>query len=230
MITFASVSCNTEERIGMETNKLDDLIIRKIKDEDIEKIVAISTVSFGDPEIPFKRKHFESQLEVFPEGQLCVEYQGEVVGSCNSVIVNFDEYGDEHSFDEIADKGFIRNHNPNGRNLYGTEVVVDPNRRSLGIGRKLYEGRQAICRKFNLESILFGGRIPNFHKYADRLSVEEYCQQVIQGEIYDPVFTFQLRNGFKLRAIMENYLPKDLESLKYATLMEWHNPDYRSNE
>lgn len=211
------------------SKKLDHLTLRQIREEDIDAITAISKISFGDPEIPFKRDHLLSQLEIFPEGQLCVEYDGKVVGSCNSIIVNFEEYGDNHSFDEIADSGYIRNHNKAGENLYGIEVVVDPTHRKLGIGRKLYEGRRAICQNFNLKSILFGGRIPHFHKYADKLTVEEYCGKVVAGEIYDPVLTFQLRNDFELRTIMKDYLPLDKESLAYATLLEWHNPDYSLN-
>lgn len=206
--------------------KSKEVKIRPIQDEDIEEIIKISTVSFGHPDIPFKREHFESQLKIFPEGQYCAEYQGKVVGSCSSIIVNFDEYGINHTFDEIADEGYIRNHNPEGKNLYGTEVVVDPTYRGLGIGRRLYERRRQICQTFNLESILFGGRIPNYHKYADQLSPEDYVEKVVAGEIYDPVLTFQLRNGFKVIGIMPGYLPLDEESLEYATLMEWKNPDY----
>ncbi|HET7579586.1 MAG TPA: bifunctional GNAT family N-acetyltransferase/carbon-nitrogen hydrolase family protein, partial [Bacillales bacterium] len=174
----------------------------------------------------FKREHFESQLNIFPEGQVCIEYDGEIIGSCSSIIVNFEEYGEDHSFDEIADEGFIRNHNPDGVNLYGIEVVVHPDYRSMKIGRRLYEERRKICQKFNLKSILFGGRIPNFHKYADQMTAEEYVEQVIKKNLYDPVLTFQLMNGFQLRTVMPHYLPDDRVSLEYATLMEWHNPDY----
>lgn len=68
---------------------------------------------------------------------------------------------------------------------------------------------------------MFGGRIPHFHKYADKLPVSEYIERVIEEKIYDPFLTFQLRNGFNVKAIMKNYLPDDQESLTYATLMEW---------
>lgn len=74
-----------------------------------------------------------------------------------------------------------------------------------------------------MKNIMFGGRIPNFHKYAETMSVNEYIEQVKEEKIYDPVLTFQLRNGFNVIAVMENYLPDDHESLKYATLMEWVN-------
>lgn len=212
----------------MNTTK--DLIMRPIRDEDIEDIVNISKVSFGHPKIGFKRKQFESQIRIFPEGQFCIEYEGKIVGSCSSMIVNFDEFGENHSFSEISDNGYIRNHNPNGKNLYGTEVVVDPNYRGMRIGRRLYEGRRELCKKYDLESIIFGGRIPNFHKYADELSVEDYVEKVKSGELYDPVLTFQLRNGFEVIGIMADYLMLDAESLRYATLMEWKNPDYSGHK
>lgn len=202
------------------------LIVRQTRHEDIEGIIKMNQLGFGNPEIAFKREHFESQLNIFPEGQVCIEYEGEIVGSCSSIIVNFDEYGEDHSFDEIADEGFIRNHNPNGVNLYGIEVVVHPDYRYMKIGRRLYEERRKICKTFNLKSILFGGRIPNYHKYADELTAEEYVEQVIRKNLYDPVLTFQLMNGFQLRTVMPHYLEDDGASLEYATLMEWHNPDY----
>ncbi|MEW9677810.1 bifunctional GNAT family N-acetyltransferase/carbon-nitrogen hydrolase family protein [Lentibacillus sp. L22] len=202
------------------------LIVRNTRPEDIDNIIKMNKLGFGNADIAFKREHFESQLKIFPEGQVCIEYDGEIVGSCSSIIVDFDEYGEDHSFDEIADEGFIRNHDPAGKNLYGIEVVVHPEYRQMKIGRRLYEARRQICKRFNLESILFGGRLPNYHKYADQMSAEEYANEIIKQNLYDPVLTFQLMNGFKLRKVMPNYLPDDHASLKYATLMEWKNPDY----
>ncbi|GFZ85730.1 hypothetical protein GCM10010978_27290 [Compostibacillus humi] len=202
------------------------LIVRNTRWEDIEEITKMNKLGFGIPEIAFKREHFESQLQIFPEGQVCIEYDGKIVGSCSGLRINFEDYGENHTFSEIADDGFIRNHNPNGKHLYGIEVVVHPDYRHMKIGRKLYEERRKICQKFNLKGILFGGRLPNYHKYADNMSVDEYVKHVIDQKIYDPVLTFQLRNGFRLRKIMPNYLLHDHESLEYATLMEWKNPDY----
>lgn len=202
------------------------MIVRQIEKEDIEEIVKMAQLAFENPSIAFKAKHYESHVDIFPEGQVCIEYDGIIVGSCSSVILNFDDYGENHSFDDISGDGFIRNHNPDGENLYGLDVVVHPNYRGMKLGGKLYEVRRGICRKYNLKSILFGGRMPNYYEYADELTAEEYAKKVIKGDLYDPVLTFQLGNDFKLRSIMANYLPEDKASLKYATLMEWHNPDY----
>ena len=36
---------------------------------------------------------------------------------------------------------------------------------------------------------MFGGRIPNYHKYADTMRPKEYLDKVRSREVYDPVLT-----------------------------------------
>jgi predicted amidohydrolase/GNAT superfamily N-acetyltransferase len=204
-----------------------EIIVRNTRYEDIDEIVELAKIGYGIPEIAFTKQQYESHLQIFPEGQICVEYKGKIIGACSSLIVNFDEYGENHTLKEISGGGYIRNHNPQGVNLYGIDIVVHPDYRNMKIGRRLYEARRELCKKFNLKSIIFGGRIPNYHKYADQMSAEEYVKQVMEKKIYDPVLTFQVMNGFELRKVMSNYLTEDKDSCQYATLMEWVNVDYR---
>ncbi|WP_240375909.1 bifunctional GNAT family N-acetyltransferase/carbon-nitrogen hydrolase family protein [Bacillus piscicola] len=203
-----------------------EIVIREIKKEDIDEIVRIAQLGFDNPDIAFEKKHYESHIRLFPEGQMCVVYNGKIIGSSSSLIVNYDDYGDNHSIDEISGGGYITNHNPEGKHLYGTDVVVHPDFRHLKIGRRLYEERRNLCKKLNLESIIFGGRIPNYHKYADKMTAEEYVEKVRDQKIYDPVLVFQLMNGFEIRGVKADYLLEDEASLKYATILEWKNVDY----
>lgn len=206
-----------------------DIIVRNIETKDIDEVLELALNVFG-PDIAFKRKHIENQLKLFPEGQICIEYQGTIIGSSSSLIVNIEDYNTHHSFDEIADKGYIRNHQPNGKNLYGIEVVVHPEYRHMKIGKRLYEARRKLCEKLNLKSIVIGGRIPNYHKYANKMSAAEYTRRVLDQDIYDPVLSFQHKNGFILKGVMPNYLPEDKASMAYATLMEWQNPHFHQEE
>ncbi|HLR68728.1 GNAT family N-acetyltransferase [Virgibacillus alimentarius] len=201
------------------------MTIQRIKPEDLEEVAALSKKCFG-PDMSLTRDNFENQLKIFPEGQVCLRYKDKIVGSASSLVINFDDYGENHSYTEISDDGYIRNHNPNGVNLYGIEVGVHPDFRKMKIGKHLYFARREICKELNLKSIIIGGRIPNYYKYANQFTPDEYANEVIQEKIYDPVLTFQHKNGFQLRKVMQNYLMDDDASLTNATLMEWHNPDF----
>ena len=118
-------------------------------------------------------------------------------------------------------------HDANGNILYGIEVFIHPDYRGLRLARRMYEYRKELCEKLNLKAIMFGGRIPNYHKYADQMRPKEYIEKVRSREIYDPVLTFQLSNDFHVRRVIRNYLPSDEESEHCATLLQWDNIYYQ---
>jgi predicted amidohydrolase len=75
--------------------------------------------------------------------------------------------------------------------------------------------------------MMIGGRIPGYHKYADKMSAREYVEQVIGKVIVDPVLTAQTANGFALKGLIPDYVPNDDESRGYATYLEWPNFEYK---
>ncbi len=172
------------------------------------------------------QKTFDSQLNVFPEGQICLEDKGRVVAAAFSLIVDYDKFGDKHTYDEITGDAYLTTHDPNGDVLYGIEVFVSPDYRGLRLGRRLYEARKELCRNLNLKSIIAGGRIPNYNKYADKMTPHEYIEQVKSKDIFDPILTFQLSNDFDVKQILKAYMPEDKDSKGYATLLQWHNIYY----
>ncbi|SDN35799.1 Predicted amidohydrolase [Fictibacillus solisalsi] len=200
--------------------------LRNIQYNDIDEILELQRICFPGHMEPWKREQLESHLDIFPEGQFVVTFEGKIIGSCSSLIINFDEYDDQHTWDEITDEGYITNHNPNGYNLYGIEVMVHPDYRRMKIGKRLYEARKELAEEWNLKSIILGGRIPNYYKYSKEMTPRDYVKEVIHHNIYDPVLTFQLMNGFTVMRINRHYLPDDKQSKEYATLMEWNNVDY----
>jgi predicted amidohydrolase len=83
-----------------------------------------------------------------------------------------------------------------------------------------------LCENLNLKGIVFGGRMPNYHKYKDLYSPKEYIQKVKHKEIHDPVLNFQTSNDFHPIRIIKGYLEGDTASSEYAVLMEWDNIYY----
>jgi predicted amidohydrolase/GNAT superfamily N-acetyltransferase len=148
------------------------------------------------------------------------------VGCALSIIVKYDEFGDDHTYRQITGNYTFSTHNGKGDVLYGIEIFIHPEFRGLRLGRRLYDARKELCEKLNLKAVVFGGRIPNYHLYANELKPREYLNKVKLREIYDPVLTFQLSNDFHVKKILKNYMPDDVQSQEYGTLLQWDNVYY----
>lgn len=113
--------------------------------------------------------------------------------------------------------------------LYGIDVFIKPAYRGLRLGRRLYDYRKELCEKLNLKGVAFGGRIPNYHKYANELTAREYINRVKKREIHDPVLNFQISNDFQPSKILKGYLEGDSSSQYYAVLLKWDNICYEKD-
>ena len=116
------------------------VVVRQICMDDYEQITRIQERCFPGMK-PWSREQIESQLSVFPEGQICIEYGGRLIASSSSLILDFALYSNWHNWKEVADGGFIRNHNPEGNTLYGIEIMVDPEFRGMKLARRFRRGR-----------------------------------------------------------------------------------------
>ena len=175
---------------------------------------------------PWSERQLESHLKVFPEGQfVAAEVRGgRVVGMAASLILLWDDYDPDMAWRDFTDQGMFTNHDPeHGRTLYGAEVMVDPERQRSGIGKKLYQARRALVERLGLLRIRAGARLRGYHRFAGRMSAEEYVRRVVRGSISDPTLSFQIRQGFRVLAVVHNYLAHDPESLGHAAVIEWIN-------
>ena len=177
----------------------------------------------------WSKANIQNLLNIFPNGQQCIAVDDKVVACSLSIIVDYDIFGDNHTYEDVTGNYTFSTHTASGNVLYGIEVFVHPEYRGLRLGRRLYEARKELCETLNLESIIAGGRIPGYHEFADTLSPRQYIDKVKSKEIYDPTLTFQISNDFHVRKVLKNYLPGDLESKEYATLIEWNNIYYQDN-
>jgi GNAT superfamily N-acetyltransferase len=200
--------------------------VRQVTLDDFEALRDLDIACYPDHD-PVPRDQLASQVTIFPEGQLCIEYEGQLVAAASSLIVDFDNYDEWHNWREISDDGFIRNHDPDGDTLYGIEIMVHPEFRGLKLARRIYEARKNLARERNLPHIIICGRIPGYAKYANKMSAYEYVNQVMQRNVFDPVLTVQLSNGFVLQRLVPNYLPEDSDSRGYATFLKWNNLEYQ---
>jgi predicted amidohydrolase/GNAT superfamily N-acetyltransferase len=206
------------------------LNLRNITMADYEQIREIMEMVYSNAGGAYTKKELKSMLKHFPEGQICIEDNGKLVAAAFSLIVDYDEYGDNHNYKQITGGGTLKTHDPEGDTLYGIDVFVHPKYRGLRLGRRLYDARKELCEKLNLRAIIVGGRIPGYKKYADQLTPKEYIEKVKNKEIFDPILTFQLANDFHIRKILTGYMPDDKESKAYATLLEWINVYFEQSQ
>ena len=215
----------------MEMKKVDHknferkIRVRRLKPEDFDQVVVLAKKCFPGMK-PWIERQFLSMLERFPDGQLCVEFNKQIVASSSSLMLDFGKYSQWHDWKLISDGGYISNHDPEGDTLYGLEMMVDPEYRGMRLSRRLYEKRKAFVKKRNIARIVIGGRIPGYKDHAKKMSVEEYVQLVVGKSLTDPTLTSQVSNGFVLRGIIPDYMPSDEDSAGYATFLEWTNPNY----
>jgi predicted amidohydrolase len=168
----------------------------------------------------------ETLLDKFPEGQIAVEVNGEVVGCALSLIVDYSDFGDSHTYSEITDNDSFSTHDPAGDVLYGIDVFVHPDFRGLRLARRMYDVRKELCERYNLRGIIVGGRIPSYRDHAEELTPGEYIERVRMKEIQDHILSFQISNGFHVKKVLKGYLPSDTSSMEYAVLLEWNNIYY----
>ena len=198
--------------------------VRQLRLEGWEAFRSLQERCFPGMEVT-TREQFVSQISRFAEGQLCVEYRGRLVAASSSLILDFELYKDWSNWEELADGGYIRNHKPAGTTLYGIEMMVDPEYRSRGLARRLYDARKRLARERNLMRIVVGGRIPGYRKHAGAMTPREYVEKVVAREVSDPVLAVQLANGFVVKRIIPAYIA-DPQSGGFAAFLEWTNLDY----
>ncbi|RIX53742.1 GNAT family N-acetyltransferase [Paenibacillus nanensis] len=210
----------------MQDGKPVKALIRNYTEADAEGLIDAQRASFPPPfpeELLWNEEQLREHVARFPEGALCAEVGGRIVGSMTGLIVRLDDYGHVHNWEQITGGGYIRNHNPNGDTLYVVDICVIPAFRKAGVGKWLMQSMYETVVHLKLERLLGGGRMPGFAGKAKEATALQYLDKVIAGEWKDPVISFLLRCGRMPVGVAADYL-EDEESLNYAAIMEWRNP------
>ena len=190
--------------------------------EDVTAIRALMARAYPHPHGPeavWSEATLLAHLCVFPEGQMvAVTRDGSVVGSASSLRIASGIALAPHTWSEITGRGQLTTHDPKGDALYGVNIVVDPACHGMGYARLLYDARVRLARQLGCKRIVAGARIPGYHKVAERMTLEDYVKAVTRGEIFDATLSKQLKIGFRVRGVLQNYAP-DPETLGHAALI-----------
>ena len=175
------------------------------------------------PDSAWERHEIQRLIDCFPEGQIAILIDGQLAGCALSIIVDYQRFGDNHTYAEITGGYTFSTHTEDGNILYGIDVFVAPAFRGLRLGRRMYDYRKELCEQRNLEGIVFGGRLPKYHLYAAEMTPRGYIEAVKSRDIHDPVLNFQFANDFHVSRVIKGYLEGDAHSREYAALLKWNN-------
>src|SRR4051812_13621058 len=93
------------------------VVIRNYTQEDFDELIQIQSECFPPPfpsELWWNKKQLSNHVMRFPDGAMCIEVDGILAGSLTGLCVNFDPNHIEHTWEEITDHGYIKNHNQSG--------------------------------------------------------------------------------------------------------------------
>jgi GNAT superfamily N-acetyltransferase len=200
--------------------------IREMRFEDVPAVVALQKLAFPPPfseELHWDPEHLVRHIELFPEGQLVADCDGEVVGSCSNTIVSEHAWRAHGSWYETVGGPDLHGFAPLGTTLYGLDISVHPEHRRAGIGRRFYQSRFELVRRRGLARYGTGCRLPDFRSYQKEhpeVDAREYARRVVAGEASDRTLTPLLRYGLDFVGVKEKYMEDD-ESGDAAALLEW---------
>ncbi|WP_420874664.1 GNAT family N-acetyltransferase [Paenibacillus polysaccharolyticus] len=202
-------------------------VIRNYVAHDFEELIRIQVESFPPPypeELLWNQEQLSSHIQHYPEGAICIEVDGELAGSMTSLRMQWDAADpSSHTWAEVTDDGYIRNHRPDGNTLYIVDLCVRPKYRKWGLAQLMMQAMYHLVIAQGMDRLLGAGRMPGYHQVAEQMSAQQYLDQVAAGERHDPVISFLLRCGRMPVGVATDYLD-DEESCHYAALMEWLNP------
>lgn len=208
-------------------NESINIEIRTLEKEEYDGLKETMIAAYPSmPESYWQREQINRLINLFPEGQVAIFVNNEMAACALSLIVDEKKVNNKHNYKSITGNYSFNSHDPKGEILYGIDVFIKPEFRGMRLGRRLYDYRKDLAERLNLKGIVFGGRIPGYHKYTNEMSPREYIEKVKQKEIHDPVFDFQLSNDFHPIRIIKNYLDGDMQSGEYGILMKWDNIYY----
>ncbi|MBS1488937.1 MAG: GNAT family N-acetyltransferase [Bacteroidetes bacterium] len=203
------------------------LVIMTTQPEHAPQLEALQQIVFPTlaPESLMRKEHYLNHIRIFPEGQFVVLHSARVVGMTTSIRYHL-TLGEQHTFDEMLDGGFLNTHDPTGAWLYGMDIGTHPDFRGKGIATYLYNARQDTVKKLNLNGQFTYGMLSGYGALKNKMTAEAYYQQVISKKIKDPTVSRQIKNGFVPHGLVAGYV-NDPVCAGYCAFLIRENENYK---
>lgn len=169
----------------------------------------------------------ESRIATFPEGVLVAEHNGVVVGGMTFIRIDGYDVDEERSWEDITDNGWCTTHVAHGSVLFGVDLSVSRHAPRSTAVLMFMAGLELTIRQ-GTERLVWGGRMPRYHRHASKMSAAEYAtKRTSKGRYMDPeIELYSKVPGVEMVGVVPEYF-KDWESLNYGVMFNWNNPVVR---
>ena len=161
-----------------------DIVIRKVKPEDLERVTAVDAACFPAAEAA-GRDSLKARIEAFPDSFLVAEKDGQLVGFINGCVT------DERTIrDEMYEDSSL--HRPDGRyqSVFGLDVI--PQERRRGIAELLMRTLIEDARKKGRAGMILTCKDRLIHYYEKFGYVNQGLSESVHGNAvwYDMLLEF----------------------------------------
>ena len=164
--------------------------------------------------------------DLYPRGQIVAYHNGHMIGAVISRIVPLESYNKAHRQAEILDLNTYVADAAIGNALYGLDIFVHPDYRTIKLGHALYGKLIDEFTADNFTDFLGASRVSNYSRYASEMPLEEYVEKVKNREIKDGALSFHFYNGMKVFDVMYDFNEGDTVSMGCGVAMGCTNPHY----
>ncbi len=100
------------------------LLLRHLTLDDYDNIAALMEHVYGNLGGAWKKEQYASQITRFPQGQIVIEDNGQLVAAALSMVGDYARFGDVHTYAQITGDGYLTHHNPLGDTLFCASAQV----------------------------------------------------------------------------------------------------------
>ncbi len=200
--------------------------IRLLERWDYEAIIAICELVYPT-ETPYTVEELDDHRQVFPQGQFVAmdTSRKEVAGVHFTLRLRMVDFHIDDSWDVLTAGGSFLDHDPTGPTLYGADIMVHPGHQHHGIAHALTDQTRFLVQEERLWRMVGASRLPGYGKHCSTMDVVQYVDEVVNGNLFDPVLSIHLKDGWTVVKPIHGYLQHDEDSVGWAVVIQWVNPE-----
>ena len=111
----------------MKQKEINKVEIRNLQKEDYDQLASSFTRVYADgSDVFWTPEQIDKLIRIFPEGQIVTVVDDKIVGCALSIIVNYNDVKNDHTYAQVTGNETFDTHTRKGNILYGIEVFIHP--------------------------------------------------------------------------------------------------------